>query len=66
MDPQTDVRGFASFGEMLRHANVRGCEFAAFCIGPHFSTGRLAAFLEALAKGDSAGADKVLRMWGVR
>lgn len=66
MDTPANVGKLSAFGQMLRDADVSGSEFAAFCIGGHFSPGRLAAFLEAIAEKDRSLTDTLLRGWGVR
>lgn len=67
-----------SLRKLLSDVDVSGREFASVAAYVEFlgrlesgsvaysTAKRLSAFFEALAEKDSAGADKVLRLWGIR
>lgn len=71
MDTQNDVGSEAAFRKLLYYTNIRYGEFNE-CVrrlrqhGTYASVERFAALLEAVAQGDRAEADQVLREWGIR
>lgn len=68
MDTSHNVGECSALGQLLCNADVQGREFAEAMLlkSPNVSAWGLACFFKAIADGDSAFANSLLRSWGIR